>query len=778
MMISNFRKELGKNESGQAIILGAVSLLVLAVGIMSTAQLGWAIKERIQLQHAADNAAYTTATVVARSLNFISWTNRAMISQYVSAMAFQSLVSFLDSQLLMLAQICASLFTMSFILGIAGRALQVSIILSWLSPPFLAASRALATAGDKIRDPLLKKLKDGLDKFDGFIAKIVYGISIFNIANYKSQQLAKFYLDSYFGSEMIGSISSMLGLGGGSSAGGFYDEAISGTSKGANQELAGYKTIASALGSGWLDDTFLGKIFIGNKSLFDEKYKNIGTGSAESKRLEVLMTEMVNATRTGTGKITFETDRMGGLGGVIGSLVGRPGDGDHGDRLFNLLTGILPTTNGGGLMTTADGVISDGEGGYFGASSETRYKQFIGEKTTPKDNYGNHVFYGKGASKNPYQSRGEALLTADAAPSISSDLPKPLNYLMDFLSAGGEFFPVSKAVAIQAVGDSKPAKILKLFLSNKALDQLKGRTGYSGHCKYDDVTVDVKGVDCGVLMKNADKNYKECLKKCGDCAKEDENGNCLGRPTMENGTEYMSCSDCAKEYEKVKKSKESCEKGANSAGRAAEEVFSALFNGFPASVTIKCSNEKENNVERHRFWGVTPYVSFDAAGYSERQKDSHQEEYPSFWGFSHKNPVFMKGGAIGFGDKFNKNNKFNMSSVGAIEGVTSRDPGECNDAFSDGLKCSKDGYSFNHLDDEDVEFIQPGMHAWARAQVYYHRPGTWAEPPNFFNPYWKPKLSPIAPILTNQTDRLSSIPLIGKLLGKIAGEAIETVLSH
>ena len=166
MMISSFRKELGKNESGQAIILGAVSLLVLAVGIMSTAQLGWAIKERIQLQHAADNAAYTTATVVARSLNFISWTNRAMISQYVSAMAFQSLVSFLDSQLLMLAQICASLITMSFILGIAGRALQVSIILSWLSPPFLAASEALATAGDKIRDPLLKNLKDGLEKFD------------------------------------------------------------------------------------------------------------------------------------------------------------------------------------------------------------------------------------------------------------------------------------------------------------------------------------------------------------------------------------------------------------------------------------------------------------------------------------------------------------------------------------------------------------------------------------------------------------------------------------
>ena len=121
MMISSFRKELGKDESGQAIILGAVSLLVLAVGIMSTAQLGWAIKERIQLQHAADNAAYTTATMVARSMNFISWTNRAMISQYVSAMSFQSLMTYLDAQVVLVAQLAASLLSFGFALRCSVR---------------------------------------------------------------------------------------------------------------------------------------------------------------------------------------------------------------------------------------------------------------------------------------------------------------------------------------------------------------------------------------------------------------------------------------------------------------------------------------------------------------------------------------------------------------------------------------------------------------------------------------------------------------------------------
>lgn len=34
-----------------------------------------------------------------------------------------------------------------------------------------------------------------------------------------------------------------------------------------------------------------------------------------------------------------------------------------------------------------------------------------------------------------------------------------------------------------------------------------------------------------------------------------------------------------------------------------------------------------------------------------------------------------------------------------------------------------------------------GMHAIARAQVYYHRPGAWREPPNFFNPYWGARLA-------------------------------------
>lgn len=41
-----------------------------------------------------------------------------------------------------------------------------------------------------------------------------------------------------------------------------------------------------------------------------------------------------------------------------------------------------------------------------------------------------------------------------------------------------------------------------------------------------------------------------------------------------------------------------------------------------------------------------------------------------------------------------------------------------------------------------------GMTALSRAQVYYHRPGAWQEPPNLFNPYWNARLAPKAEALS------------------------------
>jgi hypothetical protein len=750
-MITNFRRNLQRDEAGQAIILGAVSFLVLAVGIMTTAQLGWAIKERVRLQHAADNAAYTTAAMVARSLNFIAWTNRAMIAQYVSAMAFQSLVSYLNALTVLMAQVVASLLTIAFYAGIAARVLQATIIFSWLSPPFELISQVFGRIGDRAKDPLLTTIRDGLDSVDEFVAKIVYGISVFNKkVNYTLMQhyAGKGYMQAYFGMGMVSEGISLITGGSGGGGGNFYKDSIEETAPGANKNAGAYDLLASTLGSGQVP--LLKDLFLGYEQLFDKHSEKAGTSDKpgvsnvpEIERAERLMTELANGTRAGNGTVKFETGREGGITSLISLIIKGGGEsaGKEGNQFLDFLKGILPNSQGAALLTRP----IDPDHGYLGAHDRTTAKK-VAEK--------NPVFMT--ASANSYQVAGTALNSTDVVLGALGSLPWPLDKIMDFVSTAGELIPQSKAVGIQAVGVPDGESYLVT------------RNIKSGHCRYYDVVAIKDGSICGKMNDGAGDAEEECKKDCGECTQwNQDKSECLkkNRPCSE-------CPDAAKEAEESVKN---CREGMDAANDALYSTLFGIFNGVPAKVDIRCDNHGDG---RHKFLGVTPYVSFDIEGYKKRQDNKHAEEYPSFWGFAHKKPTFIKNGALGFGDKF-KDRSFSMSSIGVVEGVTSKNVGKCDDAFNgDAQECSKNGYNFNYMEDDDVKFIISGMHAWARSQVYYHRPGTWAEPPNFFNPYWKPKLSPIAPIFTNQTSRLSSIPLIGGILSGVIGDVIETILSH
>ena len=67
----------------------------------------------------------------------------------------------------------------------------------------------------------------------------------------------------------------------------------------------------------------------------------------------------------------------------------------------------------------------------------------------------------------------------------------------------------------------------------------------------------------------------------------------------------------------------------------------------------------------------------------------------------------------------------------------------------------------------DANFTN-GITAVARGQTYYHRPGNWSEQPNFFNPYWRPRLASVfqgrdelpqvGAILNGLPDPLRSMP--------------------
>jgi hypothetical protein len=98
-MIRQFHA-LRKHEEGQALVLAAISMLILTLCVLATVNLTYAAKERIKLQNSADAAAYTTAAYQARALNFFAYSNRAMTVHYASQMNIMAVMSFMATSLL------------------------------------------------------------------------------------------------------------------------------------------------------------------------------------------------------------------------------------------------------------------------------------------------------------------------------------------------------------------------------------------------------------------------------------------------------------------------------------------------------------------------------------------------------------------------------------------------------------------------------------------------------------------------------------------------------
>lgn len=100
---------------------------------------------------------------------------------------------------------------------------------------------------------------------------------------------------------------------------------------------------------------------------------------------------------------------------------------------------------------------------------------------------------------------------------------------------------------------------------------------------------------------------------------------------------------------------------------------------------------------RYPWWGITPYMHFDATGAG---CDSPEQEFcqPDVW-------VALEAGGE---SEALRGEEAILRAAGAKEA-----------------------------------FAGTGKVAVARALAYYHRPGSWQEPPNFFNPHWRAKLAPI-----------------------------------
>lgn len=82
-----------KQQSGQTMVLALVFIVVILIGLLVLFNTGQLTRNKMEVQNAADAAAYSAGILYARELNFMAYTNRAMIANQVTLgqfAAFQS----------------------------------------------------------------------------------------------------------------------------------------------------------------------------------------------------------------------------------------------------------------------------------------------------------------------------------------------------------------------------------------------------------------------------------------------------------------------------------------------------------------------------------------------------------------------------------------------------------------------------------------------------------------------------------------------------------------
>lgn len=83
-------------QRGQSLILVTLFLGVISLTVLMVFNAGMLSKERINIQNTADAAAYSSAVMVARDLNFQSYTNRAMVANQVAIGQYVGLSSWIE----------------------------------------------------------------------------------------------------------------------------------------------------------------------------------------------------------------------------------------------------------------------------------------------------------------------------------------------------------------------------------------------------------------------------------------------------------------------------------------------------------------------------------------------------------------------------------------------------------------------------------------------------------------------------------------------------------
>jgi len=99
-------------QSGQASVLGIAFSLILITGIFTLYNVSQVSTEKTNLVNAADAAAYSSAVHVARNLNYIAYTNRAMMANHIAVghmTSYWSWINYADDVVSLVDDICDTL---------------------------------------------------------------------------------------------------------------------------------------------------------------------------------------------------------------------------------------------------------------------------------------------------------------------------------------------------------------------------------------------------------------------------------------------------------------------------------------------------------------------------------------------------------------------------------------------------------------------------------------------------------------------------------------------
>ena len=632
-----------RDEDGQAIVIAAIGLLVVAMVVLATATLGNAIHEKVRLQNAADAAAYSTAAVQARAFNFYSFTNRTMVSHYAAIMLLQS---YLVVATFIFSAINTVLSVVNVFGAICAGECQIGCDLLELIPkvgPFIKAVAVIAGAidmalgwiSDAIRT-ILWGTDDGafrgLDYLVGWVAT-----RAFVAANWIL----------YLAQLTVMSATTAFVVTGGRQV---IDESYEGTGRESPEH--GLSVVGDDLGpvalfNQWQwarahdanalnavppghPEALLGSLGLWNpEDWLEEDMWDVDPGVQRAQRI---MTEISNATRPSP----FVYNRS-----LDGTMVGS----------------ILDT-------------ISDATAGFFNL-------EVHGETKMITPSWPGHDFENPGECNDYGALYDECDLRTGATRAGRTYMPQGGSIVAD------QWMLIAYRIGGETIGG------FDMTESEMGINFPDWVPSFFANIFNHKFTPGARQSALAATHRSTSQSDRWGW-HCSTHLKETKFPNIPGVCVITWRTIDDEASDCDRPE----------------------------------------PNEREGG--NHPWWGVTPFVKFNPSREAGALKDFHQ---PNVFVWLHQPP-----------EQINRDPMLQQTliSLGGWEAEIDTSV---------------------EADGEIAAMLGPGFHAIARAMAYYHRPGNWNEHPNFFNPFWRAKLEPVAPVLAELADEIG-IGVFGQLVAE------------